>query len=192
MESPRMNKIKPAKPKLKKCKVCPNRFEVWSSTTQVCSPQCAIEFARAKAAKKEKKVNREAKRKLKDEDKSFQLKKTQQLFNAFIRLRDADDSCVSCGRIHSGQHHAGHYRSVGSCPELRFCEDNCHKQCAPCNNHLSGNLIPYRVNLIGKIGLDRVEKIEGPHSPKRYTIDQLKEIQEIYKAKIKLLEKDNV
>jgi len=179
-----------AKPKLKKCKMCPTRFEVWSSTTQVCSPQCAIEFARVKAAKKEKKQHREAKRKLKNEDRPFQLKKTQTLFNNYVRLRDCNDLCISCGRLHNGQYHAGHYRSVGSCPELRFCDDNCHKQCSPCNNYLSGNLIPYRVNLLNKIGLEKVGWIEGPHEPKRYTIQELKELQVKYSKLIKQLEQE--
>jgi len=157
------------------------------------SIDCATQYGREEANKlkvtKEKKSHSAAKRKLKDEDRSFQLKKTQQIFNSFIRLRDANDVCISCGRYHSGQYHAGHYRSVGGNSSiLRFNPDNCHRQCAPCNNHLSGNLIPYRVRLISKIGLDRVEKIEGPHEPKRYTIDDLKEIQNIYKLKTKELE----
>lgn len=73
-------------------------------------------------------------------------------FNQFIRLRDKDLPCISCGRYHQEQWHAGHYRSVGACPELRFDEMNVHKQCSVCNNYKSGNLTEYRLNLIRKIG----------------------------------------
>ena len=177
-----------AKPKFKKCRVCENRFQLFRSTQKVCSPNCALELARLNAAKKEKKVNREAKRKLRDEDRSFQIKKTQQVFNRFIRLRDRDNPCISCRRHHPGQYHAGHYRTIGANPELRFDERNCFKQCSACNNHLSGNLVNYRISLVNNFDSSLIEYLEGPHSPKRYTIDQLKELQELYKSKVKELE----
>ncbi|MEF3019469.1 recombination protein NinG, partial [Pseudomonas aeruginosa] len=48
------------------------------------------------------------------------LREAQQAFNEFIRLRDAYQPCISCGRHHDGQYHAGHYRTVAASPELRF------------------------------------------------------------------------
>ena len=63
---------------------------------------------------------------------------------------------------------------------MRFEPLNVHKQCSSCNNHLSGNLIEYRRELIGKIGIDRVEWIEGSHEPLKPTIDDLKEIKKKY------------
>jgi len=176
------------KPKFKKCKVCKSKFQLFRTTQKVCSPNCAIELARIDGAKKEKKSHSAAKRKLKDEDRSFQLKKTQTIFNAYIRLRDHAFNCISCGRRHDGQYHAGHYRSVGSCPELRFDERNCHKQCAPCNNHLSGNLVRYRFNLLIKYNVELVDFLEGPHKPKRYTIENLKTLQRWFKRKSRRLE----
>ena len=181
------NSITP-KLKFKQCAICGQNFKVFSSTQKACSVECAIELARIAADKKEKKETRKAKRRLDNNDRSIQVKKTQQLFNKYIRQRDNDLACISCGRFHTGQYHAGHYRTVGANPELRFNEANCHKQCSSCNNHLSGNLINYRINLIIKIGIDEVEAIEGPHKAKRYTIDELKELQAIYKRKIKELE----
>ncbi|WP_118812711.1 recombination protein NinG, partial [Haemophilus influenzae] len=144
-----------SKPKETKCKVCGKAFvKTFSSTQKVCSPECAIKLARDNAQKAqeraEKKKQRERKAKLKS--RSEWLKETQAVFNKFIRLRDKNEPCISCGRYHQGQYHAGHYRSVGACPELRFCELNVHKQCAPCNDHKSGNIIEYRINLVNKIG----------------------------------------
>jgi hypothetical protein len=139
--------------------------------------------AQAKREKLERKVTKE-----KLETRSDWLKKAQTAVNAWVRARDADLPCISCQRHHQGQYHAGHYRSVGACPELRFEPSNIHKQCAPCNNHLSGNIVAYRPQLITKEGLDRVEWIEGKHEAKKYTMDELKAITKDYKAKLKALQ----
>ena len=45
----------------------------------------------------------------------------------------------------------------------------------------------YRINLIKKIGLDKVEWLEGQHEPKKYTCEDLKEIELKYKQKLKEL-----
>jgi len=178
------------KVKQKKCRICKVKFTPWNSLQVTCSPLCAIVDARNKKAKTERKAHMEAKQKLKT--KSDHLKEAQHVFNKFIRLRDHSLACISCGRYHTGQNHAGHYRGVGAAPELRFHEDNVHLQCAPCNNHKSGNAIEYRINLIKKIGLDRVEWLEGKHEPKKYTIEQIKEIKAEYRRKCKELEARNV
>lgn len=158
---------------------------------------CATTYARAKSDKlkkkeqtKQDKDHRQKKRELRDNDRSIQLKKTQELFNRFIRARDRNDPCVSCGRHHPGQYHAGHYRSVGANPELRFNERNCHKQCSACNNYLSGNIVNYRMRLLKLLGAKGVADLEGPHEPKRYTIEELKDLQKHYKQLIKEIESD--
>ena len=154
-------------PKQHKCKECSEYYTKFRSTQQVCSVKCAMAMGKRKAEEKRKKLEkadrleasrrmRERKEKLKS--RSDWLKDLQRVFNEFIRLRDADLPCISCGRYHQGQWHAGHYRSVGACPELRFNEDNAHKQCSACNSHLSGNILEYRLGLIEKIGLERVER----------------------------------
>ena len=175
-----------------KCKVCGKAFvKTFSSTQKVCSPECAIKLARDNAQKTqeraEKKKQRERKAKLKS--RSEWLKEAQSVFNKFIRLRDKDQPCISCGRYHQGKYDAGHYRSVGACPELRFCEINCFRQCVPCNQHKSGNIIEYRINLVKRIGADKVAWLERQdHDPKKYTIEDCKAIIKYYKAKIKELE----
>lgn len=145
-----------------------------------CSVKCAIENERLKKIRKQQRRERKALKSRGD-----WMKEAQSAFNKFIRARDAGQPCISCQREHEGQWHAGHYRTVGANPELRFHEDNCHKQCSVCNNHLSGNLINYRINLVEKIGVDAVEILEGPHEPKKYTIDDLKKIKQTYKRKTK-------
>ena len=172
--------------KLKKCKACGERFQVFTSTQKACSIKCSIELVKQDKDKAFRKETKRLKEKIKS--RSEWLKDAQTVFNKFVRLRDKNEPCISCQRHHTGQYHAGHYRSVGSAPELRFEELNNNKQCSVCNNHLSGNLIPYRVNLVKKIGVDKVEWLEGKHEPKKYTIDQIKEIIKLYKQKIKDLE----
>ena len=112
----------------------------------------------------------------------------QAAFNKYIRLRDQHLPCISCGRFHNGQWHAGHFLSRGSNPELRFNEDNCHRQCAPCNNHLSGNQQKYREALVIRIGEERVASLEGPHEPLNLDIQQIKELREHYLGKIREIE----
>jgi len=151
------------------------------------SVDCSIQYANKKTAVKSKKVHAKQKRDFYAKDKPFRAKAAQKAFNAFIRARDTGQPCISCQRHHSGQYHAGHYKTAGGNPELKFEELNCHLQCSPCNNHLSGNIGEYRKNLIIKIGLSNVEWLEGPHELKRYSAQDYKEIETEYKEKMKSL-----
>lgn len=171
----------------KTCPSCREKFEPVRQLQVACSIECAIRHTQNLKAKRERKEHKERKAKLKD--RRDWLREAQAVFNRFIRLRDAGQPCISCGRHHTGQIHAGHFLSVGARPELRFNEYNVHAQCAPCNNHLSGNIVLYRKGLIEKIGLAAVEWLEGPHEPKKYTIDDLKALKAHYQAKVKELEK---
>ena len=165
-------------------------------------PACIDGFANAqeaKAARKAEKQKQAAKKVERDElakrkeavkSRGEWQAEAQKEVNAYVRLRDAAQPCISCGRHHTGQYHAGHYRSVGSAPHLRFDVDrNIHKQCQPCNTHLHGNLVLYRKELIKKIGLIAAEELESDQSPKRYSIDDLKDIKTTYAAKARELKK---
>jgi hypothetical protein len=184
--------------KPKRCKVCNHDFTPFRSTAKTCSVHCALEWSRRIAAKKaeqeakaERKQTREAKERLKT--RGDHLRELQQAFNAWIRLRDAGQGCISCGRpaTWKGQWDAGHYRSVGSAPELRFEPLNVNKQCGQCNVHLSGNLIAYRINLIQKIGLEWVEWLEGKHEPMKLTIPEIEEKKAFYRASVRRMKKES-
>ena len=172
--------------KPKKCKVCKKAFEPRSSTQTVCSWQCAIVNTNVEKAKRERKEYRKRKDELKT--RSEWLKEAQVIFNRYIRLRDAELPCVSCGQ-HRNSYDAGHYRSVGAAPQLRFNEDNVHKQCVHCNQHKSGNAVEYRINLVKRIGQDKVEYLESCNDPVKYTIEDAKEIKRLYNEKLKELRK---
>ena len=175
--------------KPKKCKVCKADYVPQKMGQRVCSPECALSLAVSQRGKAEKvarvKERKADKEKLKT--RSNWMREAQAAFNLFIRLRDADEPCISCGRHHTGQYHAGHFLSVGARPELRFEERNVHKQCSACNNHLAGNIVLYRKALFSKIEAGGVDWLEGPHEPKKYTIDDLKQIKVTYTAKVKEL-----
>lgn len=168
--------------KEKTCKVCKKRFLPSRPLQNVCGWICGLAKAKKIREVSEKKEYRAAKEKLKS--RGDWAKEAQTAFNAFIRIRDEGKPCISCGS-YTGKKNAGHYRSVGSCPELRFEESQVHLQCEKCNSYLSGNLINYRIELIKRIGIDKVEWIEGNHEPKKYTIDDLKLIKQVYKQKLK-------
>ena len=170
---------------MSRCKVCRSEFQKRSMTHKCCSPECAQEFARREREKKDRKETRTKLAALKT--RSQWLKEAQIEFNRYIRERDRDLPCISCGRFHGGSYDAGHYRSVGAAPHLRFNEDNCWRQCVPCNQHKSGNVVEYRIRLVQKIGAAMVDWLEGPHEPVKYTIEQAKDIKAQYKAKLKIL-----
>ena len=181
--------------KQKKCRVCKFEYQPMNSLQKVCGAKCAlvlVEQEKEKKIKKHKadeiKLVRKKLKQLSMKDRSKANRAAQTAFNAYVRLRDCDLPCISCQRHHSGQYHAGHYKTKGAHPELAFNELNVHKQCAPCNNHLSGNIVNYRINLIDKIGLDKVEWLEQSHEPKKYAVDELWQIEKEYKNKLKELQ----
>ena len=191
------------KPARRKCKLCNEWFIPQYDNIRWCCPAHGAIYAlelRAKQKVKEaaKRIrekhqaekesrDRQAKKRLEGKPLSYFAKQAQQAFNEFIRYRDRHQPCISCGRHHDGQYHAGHFRTTGANPELRFNEDNCHRQCAPCNNHLSGNLIAYRPALIAKIGQTRFDALMGPHELSKWKRDDYIRIRDEYRAKLKEL-----
>jgi len=181
----------------KKCKDCKLEFSPFKFAQPRCM-SCALLLARSKREAKVSRdriaLQREEKQKHKiAKDKIKPLAKwkseAQTVFNRYIRLRDKDLKCICCRAKESAQWDAGHYLSRGSHPWLSFNEDNVHKQRArPCNKDLSGNQVRFRIGLIKKIGIERVEALENNHDNKRkLTVDDYKNIIAEYKLKIKQL-----
>ena len=181
-----------------KCKVCGTKFEPRFFLQKACFvPVCLAEWSKVDREAKADKKHKAKKKALKDNDRKIRLSSAQKAFNAFIRNRDRDLPCISCGEfvvkdMPFGQYDCGHYKTVGGFPELRFEELNAHKQCKKCNGG-SGRFTKkettvskeYRINLIKKIGLDKVEWLEIKHEPKKYTCAELKAIELKYKNKLK-------
>jgi hypothetical protein len=185
----------------RKCANCEGRFppaEMYIREPQAfCSVSSWIEYCAKNVKKLAKKGNQirnkqhaVKKRNFKLNDKKLRRSQAVTTFNKYIRLRDKNKPCISCQRYHTGQYHAGHYKPAGINSALKFNELNVHKQCSACNNNLSGNLTHYRINLIKKIGLHKVEELENNKEITSFTCDQLKAIEDEYKAKCKQLERD--
>ena len=191
--------VKERKPK--KCRVasCGASFVPQRLGQAVCSPACAIVDAPRNAPKALKALaeigRKDIKvRKEKLKSRSDHMKDAQQAFNEFIRWRDqaAGHACISSGRPldwSGNQTDAGHYRSVGSAPHLRFDERNCHAQSKQDNRFLSGNAVDYRIGLIARIGLEAVEALEADQSVRKYTVDDLKAITADYRARVRSIKK---
>lgn len=186
---------------MKKCKVCKEPYAPHNSLQRACSPACALTLVKReneRKAAREAKESRQWLRKQKEllKTKGEHTKEAQQAFNAYIRARDHGQPCISCdavlddsGLMTGSRIDAGHYRSVGACPELRFEELNCWAQCSRCNQHLSGNAVEYRIRLRERIGDDALAWLEGKHEPKRYTVDDLKAIKAKYRKLARELQK---
>lgn len=152
-----------------------------------CDIECAVSHGKKNAPKAKAKIEKADRVNLRERKKALKsrsdwMRDCQVVFNRWIRKRDEGDPCISCGRNSGAKMNAGHYRSVGSCPELRFEELNVHLQCEHCNSFKSGNIGEYRPRLINKIGIYRVDWIEGKHDPKKYTIDDIKSLILKYKS----------
>ncbi len=153
----------------------------------VCSPGCAHPYVRHREAQKFKAETRKRRREMNQNDRKWWIKQAKTICHKFIRMRDAHLACISCGTKRTAQWDAGHYRPAGNNSALRFHELNIHKQCCQCNDghKKSGNLTEYRIGLIKKIGQPAVDWLEGPQPLKKWTIEELREVVEYYKRKIK-------
>ncbi len=185
---------------MKTCRVCRQPFQPRLPLQAVCGIDCAKSLAvsvRGKAEKqaaiKQRRADRERKERLKT--RRAWEREAQASFNAFIRARDADKPCICCGLPLSagdvgGAYDCGHYRSTGSAPHLRFNEDNAHAQRKQCNRWGAGRAVDYRLGLIARIGLERVEALEADQVPRKYTADELRAIRDLYRAKLRELVKE--
>ena len=187
--------------KTKCCKQCGKEFAPMRSTAIACSYPCAKAWVDARNAKmKEQKAKLEAKidrqltkeRKEKLKTRRDWINEAQIAFNAYIRERDKNQPCICCGReltkdAVGGGYDCGHYRSTGSAPHLRYNEDNAHGQRKVCNRYGAGRAVDYRIGLVRRIGVERVEALEANNEPAKWSIDELKAIRDYYRKKLKEL-----
>jgi hypothetical protein len=167
-----------------RCKNCKEKFEPVRFNQKYClKDECIrvfVEEAKSKAWKKTKKNMQENLETIQD-----LVKATQIVFNKYIRLRDKDELCISC-KQKPKKSNAGHFYNANNHWNVRFDERNVHLQCEHCNTFLSGNLINYRENLLKKIGEGKFQLLEAEaNKTRKFTKEELKEIIETYKKKIK-------
>lgn len=177
-------------------KKCPPENILTNNLRAFCSMDCLLAFTKSEKGKKAVKKtvqrqNRQDRAILREKQKtrSQWLAEAQSAFNAYVRWRDRHNGCISCGKHVGGKFggnwDAGHFRSRGSAPHLRFHLWNCHKQCVKCNRYLSGNTSEYRVALIWKLGHERVEYLECLQSTKEHDINYAKRVKNIFSRLLK-------
>ena len=181
------------KTRKRKCPQCKEWFLPFNSMQKCCAnPKCAIEQGKIERGKAERKELRQRKDKLKT--RSELLREAQAAFNAYIRARDYGKRCVSClspmdWNSYGGKVDCGHYRSTGAAAHLRFNVFNAAGQCVKCNRYLSGAAVDYRIELIRRIGIERVEQIEQDNSTRTFDTEYLKRVKRIFRKKERLYKK---
>jgi hypothetical protein len=176
------------KTRTKKCKSCGEQFTPYNSLQKYCTKEDCV---RVWVATEKEKAWKKTKAKKKEELMTVQdyIKLAQQVFNKYIRLRDKDKGCISCGKALTSKFDAGHYFNANNHWNVRFDEDNVYGQCVECNQWKHGNLIMYQLHLIDWLGGERYDAlVDRAYKTRKYTIEELKEIIAAYKKKIKELE----
>jgi hypothetical protein len=171
----------------KKCKHCQEKFHPYTSFQKYCTKEeCLSVFWKENKAKEEKKRQKQRKEELM----TLQdyLKIAQQVFNKYIRERDKYHACISCCKPLGNKYDAGHFFNANNHWSVRFDERNVYAQCVYCNQHLHGNLLEYRKNLELYYGIAWLLELEkDAKKTRKFTKEELKNIIEIYKNKIKEL-----
>ena len=195
----------------RKCKVCSSWFIPAYANIRWCCPEhgaiYAIELrtkekvkAEAKRIKAKHEAEKEGRKRRQAKRESFKTKaqwdkEAQTAFNRYIRIRDEGKECVSCGSPLIGKSNyltgsaidASHYRSRGAASHLKFNVFNVHSACTRCNRQLSGNAVEYRIRLIDRIGLERVERLESDNEPRRFDIPYLQRLKSIFSRRANAL-----
>jgi len=188
-------KLKP-----KKCRGCSSAFMPVRPTQVVCGLMCGLEVGRkkrlaqeAKAAREEKKVDRVQREKLKPRSKW--LSECQYIVNRYQRLKALarGEGCFTCGakpaQKFGGTYDAGHFRSVGSAPHLRFWMPQIRLQCIVCNRHKGGMALAFRRALVEEHGAEWVEALEAMQHIAKFDIPYLTRFKAVMGKRLRRLEK---
>ena len=189
------------KMKIRLCNNCRKKVAtqdaLMSQLKAFCCYECLKSYSSKNAEKiiaKERRVqDRKTKEKLKT--RGDWMKEAQAAVNAYIRWRDRDKGCISCGtsliqESTGGGYDAGHYLSRGAHPNKRFRLDNIFGQCKRCNRYMSGNVSNMRIGIIQRHSQEFLDRIETCQHNPRIDIDYLKRIKKIFTKRLKALNLD--
>lgn len=148
-------------PRKKKCRNpdCRQWFEPFSSLAKACSMECALVVTRKDAEKRERKKTRQMRERIKTLSELCQEAQTE--VNRYVRLRDADKGCISCGSPNVSD--AGHFFHAGSkyrTSPLRLDPRNLSAQCPKCNRYSGGgNAVEYMHGYIKRHGQEAFDEL---------------------------------
>ncbi len=160
----------------------------------VCSPGCALSIVNDKKEKEEaarlKRERQEWRAKVAEaKPRQYWLKRAENAVNAYIRERDREQPCISCGTWDTPEWHAGHFIPVGRSSSIRYDFANIHRQCHQCNWKMGGNQTQYEERLPAKIGLEEVERLKVAPRLKAWTREECQAIEADAKARLRELMK---
>jgi len=131
-------------------------------------------------------------------------KKTWNKFSTYIRTRDCVEyikkhpetnglmaPCITCNRLYDFKKlQAGHFVS-GRTNAVLFDERGVHAQCYGCNVGRSGEAIKYYPVMLERYGQEVVDElINSRNRTVKFTVSELKEMEQEYKQKTELLLKE--
>jgi hypothetical protein len=186
------------------CKWCKKRTD---KIGRLLHEECVDAWLTHQRAKKQAEAKKEQRAKAKVERAQFRQRKeaikrlpdliaeAQVAFNAFIRARDAGQPCICCGKPFEpqrpgGSMDAGHFRSRGAAPQLRFSEDNVHGQRKNCNRPGGATYAAFRAGVVARIGPARVEALEADNAVRKFGRDELIAIKATYRQKLRDLQRE--
>lgn len=186
--------------KKKKCKYCGVLFSPRTSLQKNCfHSDCIKKFYEENKAKISKvTTNRKQAERKELKEKMLTISQLKQRartpFQKWIRLRDSDKPCISCGS-NSDKVDAGHFKKAEVYFGLTFDKDNVHSQCQKCNRYLGGNEANYRQGLVARFGEQFVLDIEKRADETRdykHSREELEEIKNYYLKKLRDAKRDIV
>lgn len=172
-----------------------------------CSPECGAiigvallakqkrkeDKKRSLAAKAEKAADRAKRASLKT--RADWIKSARTAVNRYCRLRDiaAGRGCVTCGARpetrFGGAFDAGHWRSVGSAPQLQFMTSQIRLQCVKCNRFGGGRAVEFRMALVADRGEDWVRFVESMNHVAKFSVEYLQRLTKVFNKKANRMEK---
>ncbi len=187
----------------KNCPHCLGKLE----TGQRIHPACIDGYADAQQAKKERADAKAARMAAKVERASIKARKEaikprakwlaecQAIVNRYVRLLalSRGEGCYTCGATpeqkFGGTYDAGHFRSVGSAPHLRYWIPQIKLQCIPCNRHKGGMALAFRERLVRDHGDEWVNRLEAMQHIAKFDVGYLKRLKAVMTKKVRRLEK---
>lgn len=167
-----------------------NRYFCNETERQAYARNGSLKAQERKALKMIEKIKRVRRQEKRDSVKpmSHWVKLTQRAVNRYVRLRDKGKPCISCGRyehefssdsLRGSVWDAGHFKTVGAHPELRFDLRNINGQCRSCNGFEGGRVADQERGIVARFGQARLDWLDGYHPPKNYTREQLKRLRRL-------------
>lgn len=179
--------------KQRKCKECKEYFTPAPNMflPPTCEKyECRFSYANkhlSKKAKEKKKTDRAELIKYNQNDVKLRMEVAKKTIQEYVRLRDINEPCISCRKPTAKQWDGGHYMNSQYFSAIRFNTFNIHKQCSHCNDWNNENKQNYRIHLINKIGIDKVEWLESQNQTVKYSAEYLNRLIKVVRKKIKRL-----